>query len=125
LAWRPGWLGLLFALRGLLARLLGLKHNLPSQRPSPRDLMQPGGELGVGEIVLVRPPDLWVAVLEDRHLQAYIILALEPLPAGGNLAHLGTVVRYRHWTGPLYFNLIRPFHHLVVWAGLRAVVRGN
>jgi hypothetical protein len=125
LAWRPGWLRLLFALRGLLARLLSLKHKLPSHTPSTRDLMQPGGVPGLGEIALVKPPDLWVATLEDRHLQAHIILALEPLPAGGSLVHLGTVVRYRHWTGPLYFNLIRPFHHLVVWAGLRAAVRGN
>lgn len=25
-----------------------------------------------------------------------------------------TTVYYKHWTGPVYFNLIRPFHHLVV-----------
>lgn len=35
-------------------------------------------------------------------------------PAGRGLAHVVTVVHYRNWKGPLYFNLIRPFHHLVL-----------
>ena len=30
------------------------------------------------------------------------------------------IVDYRHWTGPVYFNVIRPFHHLVVAAMLRS-----
>lgn len=126
LAWRPAWLSLLFALRGLLAGLLGLKHPGKGQRQPPPDLMRPAGEPGLWEIALVQPPGLWLATLQDKHLKAHIIVALEPLAPGGvpagSLAHLGTVVHYRHWTGPLYFNLIRPFHHLVVWAALRQAV---
>ncbi|NQY75258.1 MAG: DUF2867 domain-containing protein [Candidatus Margulisbacteria bacterium] len=29
-----------------------------------------------------------------------------------------------HWTGPIYFNLIRPIHHLVVTKMAKAGVRG-
>jgi hypothetical protein len=29
--------------------------------------------------------------------------------------HVVTIVHYRRWTGPVYFNVIRPFHHLVVY----------
>ena len=31
-----------------------------------------------------------------------------------NRYYVVTAVNYKHWTGPVYFNLIRPFHHLVV-----------
>ncbi|MCP4674680.1 MAG: DUF2867 domain-containing protein [Deltaproteobacteria bacterium] len=32
-------------------------------------------------------------------------------------------VKYHHWTGPVYFNVIRSFHHFVVWAMVRTAVR--
>jgi hypothetical protein len=35
-----------------------------------------------------------------------------------------TIVHYRHWTGRLYFNLIRPFHHWVVTGMARSGTRG-
>ncbi len=31
-----------------------------------------------------------------------------------NRFYVITTVFYKHWTGPVYFNYIRPFHHLVV-----------
>ncbi|UCD31297.1 MAG: DUF2867 domain-containing protein [Desulfobacterales bacterium] len=31
-----------------------------------------------------------------------------------NRFYVMTTVFYKHWTGQVYFNLIRPFHHLVV-----------
>jgi len=34
--------------------------------------------------------------------------------------YIVTIVHYLHWTGPVYFNLIRPFHHLVVARMARA-----
>ena len=36
-----------------------------------------------------------------------------------------TVVHYKHWTGPVYFNVIRPFHHLVVRQMARAGTKAN
>ncbi|XXF76233.1 DUF2867 domain-containing protein [Myxococcaceae bacterium GXIMD 01537] len=38
--------------------------------------------------------------------------------------HVATIVRYRRWAGPVYFNVIRPFHHLVVRGMLRHAARG-
>ena len=48
------------------------------------------------------------------HLKAYFGIAAEPLADTKNRFYVVTTVYYRHWTGPVYFNLIRPFHHLVV-----------
>ena len=39
--------------------------------------------------------------------------------------HVVTVVRYHRWTGPLYFTVIRPFHHLVVGSMVRAGAAGR
>ncbi|MCP4630164.1 MAG: DUF2867 domain-containing protein [bacterium] len=39
---------------------------------------------------------------------------IRSLDSKTNRFYVITVVHYKHWTGPVYFNLIRPFHHLVV-----------
>ncbi|MEV4094105.1 DUF2867 domain-containing protein [Streptosporangium saharense] len=33
--------------------------------------------------------------------------------------YVAVVVHYHRWTGPVYFTVIRPFHHLVARAGVR------
>jgi hypothetical protein len=50
----------------------------------------------------------------DRHLKAYFGVVVEPLANDLKRYYIVTIVHYLHWTGPVYFNLIRPFHHLVV-----------
>jgi hypothetical protein len=44
----------------------------------------------------------------------------EPVANGLIRYYIVTIVHYLHWTGPVYFNLIRPFHHLVVARMARA-----
>jgi hypothetical protein len=39
--------------------------------------------------------------------------------------HVVTVVRYKNASGRVYFNVIRPFHHLVVGAMVRAGLAGS
>jgi hypothetical protein len=40
------------------------------------------------------------------------------------LERVVTIVHYKHWTGRLYFNVIRPVHHFVVSGMARAGARG-
>lgn len=55
------------------------------------------------------------AEAKDKHLDGLLGVVLEPLPdQQQKLFHVLTVVYYRNWAGPVYFNVIRPFHHLVV-----------
>jgi hypothetical protein len=51
-------------------------------------------------------------------------VAREWLGDGVNRFHVATVVNYCHWTGPVYFSVVRPFHHLVVRQMMRAAARG-
>ena len=66
----------------------------------------------------------WVAETpEDKHLKAYFGVVVEKLSDSITRFHVFTTVRYIHWTGPVYFNLIRPFHHLVVSSMMKAGIR--
>ncbi len=116
LNFRPAWLRALYALRGILARLLGLAHHPPAPLPAkgPAALPWRPGEVAGGFRVLTAEPDsLWVGEAADRHLSARLALWAAPPLDGRRRYHLATIVHYRDWRGPLYFNLIRPFHHLV------------
>ena len=126
LAYSPVWLKALYWLRGLLAVVLGLEHEatgspdlMPDQVP-----MIPGEKALFWTVVLAEEGRYWVVEAADRHLAATLVVAFSPPNEGPGRYHLATVVHYRHWTGPVYFNLIRPFHHLVVAAAARAAARG-
>lgn len=125
--YEPGWLVALYTLRGGLARILGLRHAEIERSPrlQPEDVgFNPGDLVGFFVTVLGKENEYWAAEASDTHLAAYVCVRAEPLDGGRTRFHTQTIVHYRRWTGPLYFNLIRPFHHLVVKAMGNAAVRG-
>ncbi|WP_300156927.1 DUF2867 domain-containing protein [Solidesulfovibrio sp.] len=125
---RPTWLRALYRLRGLLARLLGLRHGAAAGPESmkPEDVpMTPGGKLGFFTVLAAEPDAYWAAGATDRHLRAVLAVLAVPEPDGRVVYDVVTVVVYKHWTGPVYFNLIRPFHHLVVWRMAKRAARGR
>jgi hypothetical protein len=122
LAWEPRWVRFLFAVRSRLVRLIGLRQEGHFRAPHfhPADVpMTPGRPAAFFTVRLADEERYWAADVEERHLRAALCVVRE-----GERFSLVTIVHYRHWTGPLYFNVIRPFHHLVVWcmahAGLAA-----
>lgn len=121
LAWNPGWRTALFAARGVLAKLLGLQHNPGSTNPRPRPAdipFTPGAEIGFWTVTEAVEDRFLVLEASDTHLSAHLVLAAEP-----GRRHAITVVHYRKWTGPVYFTIILPFHHLVVRSMVRAGAR--
>jgi len=122
LSYRPGWMKTLFALRGGLAWLLRLRHARLGGRVAlrPEDVsFTPGEPASFFVVKAAEEGRYWVAEGSDRHLTACLAVAAEPLPDGLTRFHVATVVHYRHWTGPLYFALILPFHHLIAGAMTR------
>ncbi len=110
---------MLYRIRKLLVNMLGLvKHEEPEELPNlkPEDVSFMPGENVTFFIVRCTMENLyWVSETpEDTHLQAYFGVVIEPTGNSRNRFHVFTTVFYKHWTGPVYFNLIRPFHHLVV-----------
>ncbi|MFH1136970.1 MAG: DUF2867 domain-containing protein [Pseudomonadota bacterium] len=126
LGFQPGWMRFLYRVRGVLVRFLGLKQDqIPeAARLAPRDLpFEPGAAISFWTVVAAEEGRYLAIEAADRHLAATLIIAAEPRPDGTTRFHLATVVHYRNWAGPVYFNLIRPFHHLVVWAAAREAAR--
>jgi hypothetical protein len=119
LSYYPWWLVLLYRVREILVRILGLvRHEAPETLPDlkPEDVAFTPGERV--SFFIVRDGEeerYWIAETpDDRHLRAYFGVVRVPLAGAASRFYIFTAVYYKHWTGPVYFNLIRPFHHLVV-----------
>ena len=128
LSYYPVWILFLYRIRAILVKLLGLyRHPAPD---APPELTPADVSFVVGEAVtfftvrMAKEKHYWVGETpEDKHLRAYFCVAVESLGDNGKRFHVATIVHYKHWTGPVYFNLIRPFHHLVVGRMMRAGVQ--
>ena len=119
LSYYPGWVVFLYRIRTILVKLLGLvEHPAPEALPKldPQDVSFVVGEaVTFFTIRLAEEKHYWVGETpEDKHLSAYFGVVVEPMEDHRKRFHVVTGVYYKHWTGPVYFNLIRPFHHLVV-----------
>jgi len=114
--------------REFLVNILGLeRYEKPEVLPSikPEDLAFEPGENASFFIVRTAKENIyWVSETpEDKHLKAYFGVVAEALSNRLTKFHVFTSVKYIHWTGPVYFNLIRPFHHLVVSSMMKAGIK--
>ena len=130
LSYYPGWILCLYRIRALLVKLLGLyKQPIPEALPKlgPQDVSFVVGEtVTFFTVRFAEEQQFWVGETpEDKHLIAYFGVVVEPLKDNRNRFHVATIVHYKHWTGPVYFNLIRPFHHIVVSRMVHAGVKAN
>jgi len=118
---KPGWLRALYVLRKILVRPFGIRQeNMGGDELRPEDVsFTPGDKCGAFTVTCGREDEFLAMHIDDRHLSARIVVAAVPLPHGGNRFHVGTIVHYNNRFGPIYFNLIIPFHHLVVEAMMR------
>ena len=128
LSYQPWWIALLFKIRELFVIILGLvKHEKSDFMLSikPENLSFETGDKATFFIVHSAKEDAyWVAKSpEDKHLSAYIGIVKEELSEDTSRFYVFTTVKYLHWTGPVYFNIIRPFHHLVVWRMMKAGIK--
>ncbi len=119
LSYYPWWVLFLYKIRAMVVRILGLKkHEKPDQPygfPSQDLSFTPGDNATFFIVHSGEENRYWLAETpEDKHLIAYIGVVQEPQANNVNRFHVITIVKYIHWTGNVYFNLIRPFHHLVV-----------
>ncbi len=119
LSYYPWWMILLYRIRRLIVGLLGLvKHEEPEELPSLKSedvSFTPGENVSFFIVRGAKENTFWVSETpDDKHLKAYFAVVKEPVTNSINRFYVITTVFYKHWTGPVYFNLIRPFHHLVV-----------
>jgi len=135
LNYRPCWLNVLWSLRSKLLKVLGQggqfhgqesqAHGQSGRLTAETFPMKPGENALFFTVTESDGETCWVAEGRDRHLDVFIAVAAEPVEGkpGQKRFSVGTVVFYNNWAGPVYFNLIRPFHHLVVAWSMRAALR--
>jgi len=125
-SYSPDWLIWLYYVRAGFVRLLGMRQGRIqatfSLRPE-KVPMQEGKKVAFFTIRMVEEERYWIAAAEDTHLEALLGIIIEPLPGTSQRHfHVLTIVHYRNWAGPVYFQVIQPFHHLVVGGMARAGV---
>jgi hypothetical protein len=116
----------LYGVRGVFVRFLGMRQERQpvSARFAPSQVPMTRGDKAIFFTVRDASEDrLWVAEIRDQHLDAWLAVIAEPIDEGLTRYHVATIVKYNKWTGPVYFNVIRPFHHLVVGSMARAGAR--
>lgn len=127
-SYQPGWITFLYHLRGYLVRLLGMRQEGVPQAPHyrPADVpMTPGLPAAFFTVQMAEEERFWAAAITESHLSAALGVVVEPLGGARRRFHVVTIVHYNSWAGPIYFNVIRPFHHLVVEQMARAGVKGE
>lgn len=130
LSYKPGWMKVLWRVRVGLLRVLGQgERDIPQEASfTERTLpVEPGQKAEFFTVVDSDGETYWFAEANESHLGGVIGVVVEPGEESGGIKrfHLITIVRYNNWAGPLYFNLIRPFHHLVVNCFMRSALGGN
>jgi len=119
LSYYPWWIVQLYRIRKILAAVFGLvKHEYPEELPNlrPEDVsFIPGENVTFFTVRCAREDHYWISETpDDKHLRAYFGVVQETVSNTSRRFYVITTVFYKHWTGPVYFDLIRPFHHLVV-----------
>lgn len=129
---QPGWVNILWGVRAAFVRVLGMRQTrIPRSAPvQPADVpMIAGQRAWIFTVWQAAEERYWIGGSDDHHLKAGVAVVVEPLGGEQRRFHIVTIVHYHHWTGPLYFNVIRPFHHLVVGnmiaAGMRNAIRAH
>lgn len=124
--YQPAWMSFLYRVRAVFVRFLGMKQE---GIPQPIKLDATTLDLAVGDKLAFFDVDavdadeyLFVSASES-HLKATLGVIREPLDDDKSRYYAVTIVHYRSWAGPIYFNVIRPFHHIVVAQMLKAGVR--
>jgi hypothetical protein len=124
IAYSPGWLKFLYGVRWFFVRLLGMKQeSMPKALTMrPENVSFEAGEpAAFFTVKMAKENNFWFAGITESHLTAHLGVVVEP--AEPRRFHVLTIVHYNRWTGPVYFNVIRPFHHLVVWQMMKAGVK--
>lgn len=121
LSYQPTWVTALYGIRWGFVRLLGLKQQgIPQARQMSAEELPMSSDKDsqflIFRVISAKEDAYWFAQASESHLSAILGVSCERLADGRNRFYVVTLVHYHRWTGRVYFNTIRPFHHLVVGA---------
>lgn len=124
ISYSPGWMKFLYGVRWFFVRLLGMKQEGMPQELTlrPEDVsFETGKPAAFFSVKMAEEDHYWFAGITESHLTAHLGVIMEP--GQPNRFQVLTIVHYNRWMGPVYFNVIRPFHHLVVGQMMKTAVQ--
>ena len=128
LSYKPGWMRVLWKVRVWLLKVLGQGGNDVSgegQLTAESLPIETGQEALFFTVAESDGETYWVAIGEESHLGMALGVVVQPVEGQEDMKKFSviTVVQYRNFAGSIYFNLIRPFHHLVVSAAMGSLLQ--
>lgn len=116
LSYQPAWLKGLYHVRGVFVRLLGMKQEkTPDMGEKDQVIpMQAGEKAAIFTVNDAKHEDYWLVSATEKHLTAYLCVTATDIETSPRTFNVITLVKYHHWTGIIYFTVIKPFHHIVV-----------
>lgn len=127
-SYQPAWISFLYRVRAVFVRFLGMKQEgIPQAYKMNPDTIDftAGRHLTFFVIDAAREDAYVFASADDSHLRAMLGIVREPLADNQSRYYAITIVHYHNWAGPIYFNVIRPFHHIVVNSMMRSGLRAS
>jgi uncharacterized protein DUF2867 len=123
----PLWIKTLFAVRMIMAQVLRLDTTgIPdSRRLRPETVsFSPGDPASFFTVVRGEEDHYLLLKVTDNHLIAWLAIITDNAQPESEFKVV-TLVQYLRPTGRFYYNLIRPFHHLVLLSMCRAGTRSS
>jgi hypothetical protein len=123
----PRWLKTLYRIRLGLVKILRIGPSIVpgSVIIKPENVpMSPNSSVSFFKLEFAKEDRFWVVSATESHLTAYLGVVVEKLQ-NANRFYLLTIVHYRSWAGPVYFNTIKPFERVVMNKMLRAGATGT
>jgi hypothetical protein len=121
----PLWMKALYAVRMMLARVLRLETTgIPDTRSLRPETVSfiPGDRASFFTVVRGEEDHYLLLKISDNHLIAWLALITDNGQPDSEFKVV-TLVKYLRPAGRFYYNLIRPFHHLVLLSMCRAGTR--
>lgn len=109
---QPGWLKTLFTIRNGIVRFFGLKTDKSDSSEFERCIR--AGSNYTFTSIPAKSANETVMCLQDKHLTAYLSVYIKNIGENKRTVYITTLVHFHYWLGYAYFNIIRPFHHIVV-----------
>ena len=123
----PRWTESVWAVRALLAKALRLEMTgIPARTHlRPEDIsFTPGDPLGFFEVVRGEEDHYLLLKVTDNHLTGHLAIVMDNA-SPTHAIKVVTLVHYRRTAGRFYFEVIRPFHHIAIYAMCRKGLRNS
>jgi Protein of unknown function (DUF2867) len=120
----PAWVRMLFKIRGIVASILGLRHQgVPGFQLAPDARYEIGQRVGMFTIRSIEPDELIVGD-NDKHLDFRLSIYRSSFN-GVEMVTLSTAVEIHNTIGRIYMLVIKPFHRCIARAMVQRAVNAG